>query len=284
MVTLLGWTSSVSAQHFWWDLKGHQTDTCLYGQITVLTTHEHTYFCGANWHAGEPAGGYCGIQNNTGEEHRTIFSIWDTAPKLHPTAAAFDSRTQVGRFGGEGEGGHTHMIWPWKVRQTFEFFVQKVPGTKPDTTDARYYIYDIEKKTWIHSATITSPNGGFKAVTNLGGSINSFLENFSGHDKSAPRLALYRLWMGPNLTAMAPLTRGAGDGKWGILHDAYFLAQGDAARLQDVFTSLQADYGKPTFPGKDVKLPPLSETPMSPSVVKALVQITGSKQGPISNP
>ena len=51
------------AQHLFWDLNGQQDATCLYGTITVLATTNHIYYCGANWHPGEAAGGYCGIQD-----------------------------------------------------------------------------------------------------------------------------------------------------------------------------------------------------------------------------
>jgi len=277
-LVLGGWCSSASAQHLWWDVKDHAADTCLYGQVTVLATHENIYYCGANWHPGQAAGGYCGIQHNGGAERRTIFSIWDTTADLHPVAAAFDPRTVASRFGGEGEGGHTHMLWPWKIRQTFEFCVQKVPGTKPDTTDARYFVLDLDKHAWVHSATITSPNGGQKSVPTIGGgSLASFLENFAGKDKDAPKLATYRLWLGDSLKTMKPLTLATGDGTWGELHDAYFLAEGDATRLGDVFSTLQDDYGKPAIGAKDKKLPPISEKAMAPEVVKALEEVAAGK-------
>ena len=118
------------AQHLWWDLQGQKDATCLYGEITVLATHPAIYYCGANWHPGEPAGGYCGIQHNGEKERRTIFSIWDTSPELHPKVTAADPETIFNRFGGEGEGAHTHMLWDWKVGDTFQFFVQKAAREK----------------------------------------------------------------------------------------------------------------------------------------------------------
>lgn len=272
---LVAYSTASAGGHLWWDVKDVPNATCLYGQITVLATHENIYFCGANWHPGEPAGGYCGIQNNGGSERRTIFSIWDTSPTLHPTAIAADSRTHVNRFGGEGTGGHTHMLWPWKIRHTFQFFVRKSPGTQPDTTDTRYYIFDDANKTWIHSATITNPNGGHASVATIGGGLNSFLENFSGKDREAPKLATYRLWLGSTIDTMKPLTRASGDGQWGQLHDAFFLAEGDDTRLGDVFATLQDDYGQATFGGKEKKLEPISEVLVPGEVLKALSQVVG---------
>ena len=259
-----------SAQHLWWNLEGQTDATCLYGEVTVLATHPAIYYCGANWHPGEPAGGYCGIQHNSMTERRTIFSIWDTSASKHPKTTAADPRTVFGRFGGEGEGGHTHMLWPWKQGETFQFFVQKQPGAKPDTTDARYYVYDREAKKWLHSATITSPNDGKKSVATLGGGMNSFLENFAGRDRAVPRIALYRLWLGPSINKLTCQTRAGGDGTWGQMHDAYFLAAGDRAKLDEAFAGLEKEYGRPTFGEKRKKLAPIAAQPVPPQVIEVL--------------
>lgn len=259
-----------SAQHLWWNLAGQKDATCLYGQITVLATHTTTYYCGANWHPGEPAGGYCGIQDNSARERRTIFSIWDTSPQLHPKITEAGPKTIFGRFGGEGEGAHTHMIWNWKTNETFQFFVRKQPGKDPDTTDTRYYMFDPAGKKWLHLATINSPNGGHAAVATIGGGLNSFLENFSGRDRSAPRLALYRLWLGSSPDDMKCLTRAVGDGTWGELHDTYFLAAGGTNELNAVFSEFEPQYGKPVFGGKGKHLEPISDRAPPADLVQAL--------------
>jgi len=251
-------TASADAQHLWWNLEGQKDATCLYGEITVLATNPHIYYCGANWHPGEPAGGYCGIQHNSPKERRTIFSIWDTSPSLHPKVTEADPKTVFNRFGGEGTGAHTHMLWPWKVGETFHFFVHKVPG-RDDTTDTRYYLYDRSRKSWLHSATINSPNGGKKSVATFGGGLNSFLENFAGKDRPVPKLALYRLWLGPDFDKMKCLTRASGDGTWGQFSDAYFLAEGDKSQLDAVFSRLEKPYGRPTFGGSGKRLDPVSD-------------------------
>jgi hypothetical protein len=275
--------ATASAQHLWWDLQGQRDATCLYGEITVLATHPAIYYCGANWHPGEPAGGYCGIQHNGTRERRTIFSIWDTSPELHPKVTEADPETIFGRFGGEGEGGHTHMIWNWKTNETFQFFVQKLPGRDTNSTDARYYIFDRAAGKWRHSATITSPNGGKRSVATLGGGVNSFLENFLGRDRALPKLALYRLWLGPSVDDMKCLTIAHGDGKWGQLHGAYYLAEGDADALERVFASLVQEYGKPTFGGKGTNLAPIPDQPLPAALLadlKNLPRATEAKPSP----
>jgi hypothetical protein len=269
---------NASAQHLWWNLEGQGDGTCLYGEITVLATQPTTYYCGANWHPGEPAGGYCGIQHNSADERRTIFSIWDTSAELHPKVSEAGPETVHGRFGGEGEGGHTHMIWNWKTNELFQFFVQKQPGVDTNTTDARYYIFDPAAKHWRHIATINSPIGGHHSVETLGGGVNSFLENFSGEDRSAPRLALYRLWLGPAVDKMKCLTRAVGDGTWGELHDAYFLASGGTNELGAVFSSLEPSYGKPRYAGKEVRLEPLMDRLLPADLIARLKHLPRAAQ------
>jgi hypothetical protein len=261
---------NASAQHLWWNLEKQKEATCLYGEITVLATSPGIYYCGANWHPGEPAGGYCGIQHNAPKERRTIFSIWDTSPTLHPATTEADPKTVHNRFGGEGEGGHTHMFWDWKEGEMFKFFVQKRPAATPGQIDARYYIYDAPQKRWRHVATITSPAGDAKSVATLGGGLNSFLENFTGQDRDAPKIALYRLWAGTDVDKMQCLTRAVGDGIWGQLHDAYFLAEGDREKLDAQYAKSEKEYGKPTFSEKDKILKPIADAPLSKELVEAL--------------
>lgn len=266
--------SHAEAQHLWWDTQKLDDANCLYGEITVLATHHAIYYCGANWHPGEPAGGYCGIQHNSPKERRTIFSIWDTSPELHPKTTEADPKTIFNRFGGEGEGAHTHMLWNWQLGETFQFFVRKEPGSAPDTTQARYYVYDLSQKAWRHSATIDCPNGdknSEKSVSTIGGGgLGSFLENFGGQDRDAPKLALYRLWLGSSPDDLKCLTMAQGDGTWGKLHDAYFLAEGSEQNLKTMFAGLQKEIGDPVFGEKGKKFDPITDKPIPPKVVEAL--------------
>jgi hypothetical protein len=262
-----------NAQHLWWDLAGQTEATCLYGEITVLATNPSIYYCGANWHPGEPAGGYCGIQDNGPEEKRTIFSIWDTSPKLHLQVTEANPHAVFNRFTGEGSGTHTHMRWSWRVGHTFQFFAWKRPGKTLGSTDARYYIRHPTKQKWLHVATINCPGGGKKSVATFGGGLNSFLENFAGKDREVPKLVLYRLWLGPSVTKMKCLTRAGGDGVWGQLHGAYFLAEGDAGRLKAVFSFWQKKLGKPTFGEKGKRLGPIPDKAIPAKVIEALKRL-----------
>jgi hypothetical protein len=107
--------------------------------------------------------------------------------------------------------------------------------------------------------------------------MNSFLENFSGRDREAPKLALYRLWLGTSIDTMKCLTRARGDGKWGQLHGAYFLAEGDDSKLAAAFAKCEPKYGKPTFGSKGKDLPPIANEPLAPELVKALGTLPEAK-------
>jgi hypothetical protein len=259
------------AQHLWWNADGQKDATAVYGQITVYATNPGTYYCGINWHPGEPAGGYCGIQDNEPGRKCTIFSIWDTAKDLHPKTIEADPATLHNRFGGEGEGAHTHLPWTWELGETFQFYVTKSPGAVADTTEVRYYVFNRKTKEWIHEATISTPDGGHKSVENFSaGAMAAFLENYTGKDKATPRLATYRLWIGKGPDTLKPVVHAGGDGTWGQLNDCYFLAGGSDENLKPVFEKLEKDLGKPIFGEKGKKLPAVTAKPVDPDVVKAL--------------
>lgn len=259
------------AQHLWWDGTGREQDTCLYGEITVLETALGTYFCGANWHPGEPAGGYCGIQNTDAPDMRlTICSVWDTAEGLAPTITYKMPGIKVaGPFGGEGTGAQTLNDWPWKVGEPFRFFVRKRPGTAPNTTDVMYYAYDNAGRKWVHMSTITNPNGGQDSVRTLT-NINSFLENYLGQNRGAARLALYRLWSGKDAARLTPIRNATGDGTWGQLGGAYFLASGSKTNLEAAYARWAKIYGAPRLPKPNRPLAPIPVRSLSAGTLEEL--------------
>jgi hypothetical protein len=254
-----------------WNTEGQQNVTCIYGEITVLASIPSIYFCGAQWGG---VGGYCGIQHNSPTERRMIFSMWDTSPTLHPKVTEADSQTVFNRFGGEGEGAHTHMLWDWKYGETFRFFLHKQPGKTSGATETRFYIFDPTKK-WRHIATINSPNGN----NNQGATfvdICSWIENFAGNNMDKPKIALYSLWIGSSLDKMKHLTRTggqSGSGRWGQLHNTYFLAEGSQDQLAAVFEKLEPKYGKPVFGVDGKEMSPIPNKLLSAELIKELKQL-----------
>jgi len=242
LATFIAAAGYAGAQHlFWMPPAPDAKYTCLYGEIEVLATGPTIYYCGCNWWPGNPAGGYCGIQDAGGGRRLMIFSVWDTSPTLHPIVTQADPRTKYNRFGGEGEGAHTHMDYDWQLGRTFRYYVRKEPDRTGANTLTRMYFYDDEAHKWVHEATIASPNDGHASVPTFGGMLNAFLENWSGQSRAIPKLALYRLWVGTSPKNLTNVTDARGDGTWGVLNDTFFLAEGDASALADIIREKRKD-------------------------------------------
>jgi hypothetical protein len=69
---------------------------------------------------------------------------------------------------------------------------------------------------------------------------------------------------------MKCLTEAQGDGVWGQLHDAYFLAEGGSQELNTLYAKLKQQYGEPVFGGKGKTLAPISDKPIPAAVVRQL--------------
>lgn len=258
------------SQHLIWQYDNTKTYTCIYGEIEALATGPTIYYCGCNWWPGAPAGGYCGIQDR-GESRLVIFSIWDTTADGHPEVRNAESRAKFNRFGGEGTGAHTHLDYEWPLKKTFRFYVTKTQAAKDETLCAMYF-YDEGKKVWVHEASIASPNEGKASVATFGGMLNSFLENWSGRERDTPKLALYRLWVGTSPKDLTFINKAVGDGKWGVLDDSFYLAEGDDAKLAALFAGRRrTGGGKEALTVAQRSVPSdiakqLARLPMSPSV------------------
>lgn len=264
--------NSFAGGHLWWDNKNIPAKY-LYGEISVLASNTAIYYSGVNWHPGEPAGGYCGIQDNSTTERRTIFSIWDTdtAKKQRPSMIHADSQTIFNSFDNEGSGMHSHMVIKWNVGETFMFFLSKSPsGAKPNSIDTAFYFFDRTINKWRHMATITNPIGNsFESVSTFGGGMNSFLENFANRDLDVAKIALYRLWSGNDLDNMMPLTEAIGDGVWGKFSDTFFLAEGSKENLNNAFAKWK-QYGTPLYAKAGEKMPPLPAKKIPLSTISQL--------------
>jgi len=264
--------SAAMAQHLWWKPKpADKPATCIYGEIEVLATSQTIYYCGCNWWPGAPAGGYTGIQDPGSGRHNMIFSIWDTSPTLHPKVIEADSKTVFNRFGGEGTGAHTHLDYHWKTHHTYKFYATKVQDAAQTNTLTKLYFLDDDTHQWVHEATISNPNNGNVSVTTFGGGLNAFLENWSGQDRKMPKLAKYRLWLGTSPEDLKNVTDGAGDGKWGVLNDTFYLAEGDDPALEPYFDLAKHD-GQVTHGEKGQTLS-VPERKVPPSIIRGLEKL-----------
>jgi hypothetical protein len=73
---------------------------------------------------------------------------------------------------------------------------------------------------------------------------------------------------------MKCLTRATGDGIWGELHDAYFLAEGDPTALNVVFAQWKKKkYGQPVMGEKGKSLAPISDIPLPKRLIVTLKKL-----------
>lgn len=128
-----------------------------YQEMTVEKSAPGTYFCANNFSCG-----YIGVQElfpgPDGKcERIAIFSIWDAKDSGdNPHAAAEEDRAKLiqrgegvvtQRFGGEGTGGKSTRLFPWKEGEVIRTLVVE----KPDGEDFRQisgYLFNPETQKW----------------------------------------------------------------------------------------------------------------------------------------
>ena len=138
--------------------------------------------------------GYFGMQVNGPEERRVLFSVWSPFSTDNPKEIPADQKITLlkkgegvhgGEFGGEGSGGQSYWIYPWKAGETYRFLNRVKPDGK-GSTDYTAWFYLPEKKEWKLIASFRRP----KTDKHLTGA-HSFLENFSDRHGYLMRGALY---------------------------------------------------------------------------------------------
>lgn len=180
-----------------------------YNEFTARTDPVHSFYMACGFHRG-----YFGMQVNGPTERRIIFSVWDAGgepddrAKVKPEdrVALLEKGEGVvaNDFGGEGTGGHSHLVYDWKTGQPQRFLLT----AKPDGEATIYagYFHFPETQKWGLIARFRAPKDG----KNLRG-LHSFNENFWGSNGQLQRLAEF----GP------PWIRTA-DGQWRELTRAKF--------------------------------------------------------------
>jgi hypothetical protein len=183
-----------------------------YAEVTVEKTVPGSYFqvCGFS-------GGYFGIQDHGNGKKVGIFSVWDSGKAKGNDPKAIDNADRVqtlfvgpdvraNRFGGEGTGGHSDFDFSWNVGDTYRFYlVSKIENNR---TIYSAYIFQPDKKSWMHVATFSAPDGG-KHLTGL----YSFIEDFRRDTRSATEVRKARFGNQWIKTL---------DGKWVPLTKAHF--------------------------------------------------------------
>ena len=125
--------------------------------------------------------GYFGIQVNSAEERRVLFSVWSPFQTDDPSKIPAEDRVTllkkgegvtIGEFGNEGSGGQSYLRYPWQAGQSYRFLLKATPAAENRTTYTAWF-YPAESGKWQLIASFSRP----KTQTYLR-HHHAFLENF----------------------------------------------------------------------------------------------------------
>ncbi|HEX7814616.1 DUF3472 domain-containing protein [Dyella sp.] len=164
--------------NFYWSLRGPSVHLgfqvpanteYFYSEVTVPRGQDPV---GSYYMANGFDVGYFGIQVNSPTERWILFSVWDS-----PTAPTSLVRQGPGviidNFGGEGTGGQSHIVYPWKAGQTYRFITRAQADGQGNTLYTAWFGEKCSNK-WQLLATWKYA-GASKSLTG----VYSFLESFN---------------------------------------------------------------------------------------------------------
>jgi len=181
---------NAASVHLTYPLPKDVQVSAFYCEVTGVDDPLWTYYMACGWHRG-----YFGMQVNSPSERRIIFSVWDSGNEANDRhkVKAVDCVQLVAKgegvvadgFGGEGTGGHSHLVYPWKTGEKQRFVVTAKPV---DATHTEYsgYFFHPEQRQWLLISSWRAPkDGGYLH------DLYSFSENFGGSNGHLRRKALF---------------------------------------------------------------------------------------------
>lgn len=205
------------------DGAGAERDDVEWFHCRVTPRHDPlwTYYEATGWHRG-----YFGMQVNSPTERRVIFSVWDSGEEAvdRGKVAAEDLVQLVARgedvvasgFGNEGTGGHSHLVFDWRLGDSVDFLVRAQPEGAHTTYTGWFRVAARAEGAlgrdgaWRLVASFRAPKDG----RHLRG-LYSFNENFWGANGDRRRVAEFdEQWV------------RTADGVWHELTEARFTCDG----------------------------------------------------------
>lgn len=185
------WGRRGPSVHLAYTMPQDQDIEWFYNEITVPEGEDQigSYFMANGF--GE---GYFGIQVNSPEERRILFSVWspfvtdnpkDIPDSLRIKLIGKGEKTIVNDFGNEGSGGQSRIIFSWKAGVTYSFLTRVAPDNQGNTLYTSWF-YDPEEPKWHFVASFLRP-----ATHTWLTRAHSFLENFVDTNGYKGRMAWY---------------------------------------------------------------------------------------------
>lgn len=169
---------------FYWSRRGpsvhmgYETPAETEFFYSELTVPEGEDAIGSYFMANGFGEGYCGIQVNSATERRVLFSVWDPDGGGRTTLVRKGPEVVVNAFGGEGTGGQSYLVFPWRAGTTYRFLTRATPDSAGSTQYSAWF-QAPEAGAWRFVATWTRPKTSTYLVR-----CHAFLENFldfNGH-------------------------------------------------------------------------------------------------------
>ena len=185
------WGRRGPSVHLTYTLPEDRDFQWFYNEVTVPTGSDPI---GSYFMANGFAEGYFGIQVNSAEERRILFSVWSPFKTDNPTEIPEEEKIKLlkkgegvytGEFGNEGSGGQSYLVYPWEAGKTYSFLNSVVPDEKGNTIYTAYF-KDPDSDEWILIASFLRPKTDtwYKRP-------HSFLENFIPESGYLERSASY---------------------------------------------------------------------------------------------
>jgi len=187
---------------FYWGRRGpsvHLTYTMptekkikwFYNEVTIPVGLDPI---GSYFMANGFAEGYFGIQVNSENERRILFSVWSPFKTDNPASVPEDQKIKLlkkgegvytGEFGNEGSGGQSFLKYKWEAGKTYQF----LNSVEPDgfgSSNYTAYFKEYGSQNWLLIASFKRPK-----TDNWYKRPHSFVENFNPNFGHILRQATY---------------------------------------------------------------------------------------------
>lgn len=213
------WGRRGPSVHLNYQIPADENIEWFYNEVTVPEKQD---ILGSYFMANGFGEGYFGMQVNSANERRILFSVWSPFQTDDPKSIPKDkqivmlkkgSDVYTGEFGNEGSGGQSYLKYNWKAGNTYKFLLRGKPSDDSTTTYTAYF-FAPEIAEWKLIASFKRP----KTQTYLK-KLHSFLENFIPETGDQTRKVYFgNQWIRNS------------SGKWTELNQAKFSADATARK------------------------------------------------------